>query len=194
MAGKLYGRARASRLLSRSQTAYLVLARADAYLKRQQEVYTARERTNINTMFALPKEWDEEHRVAWADRQYQKYIRAMDAVAMQHDVLAAHFIQPVPAIGKPLTAEEKTAVGDLSYRRLYERITGDVLSLANAGTPIFSLLDVFKHNTDTLYADVVHLRRSADGTSAGYALIAQRMAEVLARAWSLQPKHQMASH
>ena len=191
--GKLYGRARASRVLSRSQAAYLVLARADAYLKGQQEVYAARERTNINTMFALPKEWDEEHRVAWADRQYQKYIRAMDAVALQHDVLTAHFIQPVPAIRKPLTSEEKTVVGDLSYRRRYERITGDVLSLADAGTPIFSLLDVFEHNTDTLYADVIHLRRAADGTSPGYALIAQRMAEVLARAWSLQPKHRIAS-
>jgi hypothetical protein len=194
IAGKLYGRARASRILSRSQAAYLVLARVDAYVKGQQELYTARERTNINTMFALPKEWDEEHRVAWADRQYQKYIRAMDAVAMQHDVLAAHFIQPVPAIRKSLTAEEKAVVGDLGYRSLYERITGDVLSLANSGTPIFSLLDVFEHNTDTLYADVIHLRRAADGTSPGYALMAQRMAEVLARTWRLQPKRGMASH
>src|SRR6185369_2237869 len=104
---------------------------------------------NINTMFALPTDWDEDHRVAWADRQYQKYIRAMDAIAAQHYVLSAHFIQPVPAIGKPLTAEEQTVVGDLGYRGLYERITGDVLALARQGTPIFSLLDLFEHTTET---------------------------------------------
>jgi hypothetical protein len=190
IAGKLYGRARASRVLSRSQAAFLVLARVDAYVKSEEQLYTERERTNINTIFALPKEWDEEHRVAWADGQYQKYIRAMDAVAAQNDVLVAHFIQPVPAIQKTLTADEKTVVGDLSYRGLYERITSDVLALANGGTPIFSLLDVFKDNTDTLYADVIHLRQAPDGSSAGYALLAQRMADVLARTWHLRSRHE----
>jgi hypothetical protein len=190
IAGKLYGRARASRILSRSQAAFLLLARVDAYVKSQERLYSERERTNINTIFALPKEWDEEHRVTWADRQYQKYIRAMDVVAAQNAVLVAHFIQPVPAIRKTLTPDEKTVVGDLSYRSLYERIAGDVLSLANTGTPIFSLLDVFQNNTDTLYADVIHLRQSSDGTSVGYALIAQRMADVLADTWHLRPKHE----
>ena len=188
IAGKAYGRAQSNRVLSRSQAAYLVLARVDAYVKGQQELYSARERTNINTMFALPNDWDEEHRVAWAGRQYQKYIRAMDAVAVQNDALVAHFIQPVPAIRKMLTAEEKTVVGDLGYRSRYERIAGDVLSLASAGTPVFSLLDVFEHNTETLYADVIHLRQAPDGTSTGYSLMAQRMADTLARTWHLRPK------
>jgi hypothetical protein len=76
----------------------------------------------------------------------------------------------------------------LGYRSRYERITRDVLSLANTGTPIFSLLDVFEHNTDSLYADVIHLRQAPDGTSAGYALMAQRMADTLARTWHLRPK------
>jgi len=186
--GKLYGRAANSRVLSRSQIAYLVLARLDAYLKEQQSLYTAREKTNVNTMFQLPEGWDEERRIVWADGQYRKYIRAMDAVAAQNGVLFAHFIQPVPALGKTLTAEEQAVVGDLGYRGLYERITRDVLSLANTGTPIFSLLDVFRRNTDSLYADVIHLRQAPDGTSPGYALIAQRMATVLASTWHLQPK------
>ena len=186
--GKLYGRAANSRVLSRSQIAYLVLARLDAYLKEQQSLYTAREKTNVNTMFQLPEGWDEERRIVWADGQYRKYIRAMDAVAAQNGVLFAHFIQPVPALGKTLTAEEQAVVGDLGYRGLYERITRDVLSLAHTGTPIFSLLDVFRHNTDSLYADVIHLRQAPDGTSPGYALIAQRMATVLASTWHLQPK------
>lgn len=114
----------------------------------------------------------------------------MDAVAVQNAVMVAHFIQPVPAIQKTLTPDEKTVVGDLSYRGLYARITGDVPGLAKGGTPIFSLLDVFKDNRDTLYADVIHLRQAPDGTSTGYALIAQRMADVLARTWHLRPRHE----
>lgn len=187
--GKLFGRAVANPVVSRSQVAYLVLARLDAYLKEQQGLFTARERTNVNTIFALPKGWDEEHRVAWADGQYRKYIRAMDAVAAQNGVLFAHFIQPAPAIAKPLTDEEIAVVGDLSYRPRYERITTDVLSLAREGTPIFSLLDIFEHSRQTLYADTIHLRQEPDGSSAGYHLMAERMASVLARTWHLRPRH-----
>jgi hypothetical protein len=193
IAGKLYARASANALLSRSQVVYLILARVDAYLKEQQTIYTARERTNLNTMLALPEEWDHEHRVAWADGQYRKYVRAMDAVAAQHDVLAAHFIQPVPAIAKQLTDDEKAVVGDLGYRPLYERISGDVLDLAKDGTPIFSLLDLFEHTSGTVYADVIHLRQEPDGTSEGYRMMAERMATTLARTWRLQPKRTIAS-
>ena len=64
-------------------------------------------------------------------------------------------------------------------RRIPDRILISVLH---------SLLDVFEHNTDSLYADVIHLRRAPDGTSAGYALMAQRMADTLARTWHLRPK------
>jgi hypothetical protein len=144
-------------------------------------------------MFLLPKDWDEPHRLSWATGQYRKYVVAMDAVATQHDVLVAHFVQPVPAIGKPLTDEEKAVVGDLGYRAKYARIAGDVLALAKQGTPIFSLLDLFDANTETLYADVIHLRQTADGSSDGYRLMAERMAAVLGRAWHLQPKHTIAS-
>src|SRR5262249_50498060 len=180
-------------LLPRSAAAYPVLARVDAYVKAQQSIYNERERTNINTMFLLPKEWDDEHRVSWATGQYRKYIAAMDAVAAQHDVLAAHFLQPVPAIAKPLTADEQAVGGPLDYRATYQRIADDVLSLAAHGTPVFSLLDVFERNTQTLYADVIHLRTAADGTSEGYRLMAERMAQILGRTWRLQPNRTIAS-
>src|SRR5262249_7585529 len=183
----------ANPLLSRSAAAYLVLARVDAYVKAQQSIYNEGERTNINTMFLLPKEWDDEHRLSWATGQYRKYITAMDAVAAQHDLLAAHFLQPVPAIGKPLTAEEQAVVGPLDYRGKYERIVNDVLPLAARGTPVFSLLDLFDRTTQTLYADVIHLRIAADGTSEGYRLMAERMAQILGRTWRLQPNRAIAS-
>jgi len=193
IAGKLYARAAANALLSRSQVVYLILAKIDAYLKGQQTIYTARERTNLNTILALPEDWDHERRVAWADGQYRKYVKAMDAVAAQQDVLVAHFIQPAPAIGKQLTDEEKAVVGDLGYRALYERIARDVLDLANDGTPVFSLLDLFEHTSGSVYGDAIHLRQQPDGTSEGYRMMAERIASTLARTWRLQPKRTITS-
>jgi hypothetical protein len=193
IAGKLLARAVANPVLSRSEAAYLVLARVDAYVKAQQSIYDQRERTNINTMFLLPKDWDDEHRFAWATGQYRKYIGAMDAVAAQHDVLAAHFLQPVPAIAKPLTTEEQAVVGPLDYRANYQRIVTDVMTLADRGTPVFSLLDVFAQSNQTLYADVIHLRQEPDGTSEGYRLMAERMAAILGETWQLQRKHPHSS-
>jgi hypothetical protein len=140
-------------------------------------------------MFQLPKDWEDEHRIAWAMAQYRKYIMAMDAVAGQHGVLAAHFLQPVPAISKPLTGEEQSIVGPLDYRAKYQRIVDDAMALRHQGVPIFSLLDLFERHTDTLYADMVHLRQAADGTSEGYRLMAERMAVILGEAWRLLPKH-----
>ena len=190
IAGRLYGYAQPSWVLSHSQAAYLVLARIDTYLKQRQASYT---RTNLSTIFLLPREWDLEHRVAWADGQYRKYIKAMDAVAASNDVLFAHFIQPVPAIGKVLTADEKAVVGDLSYGARYARMTSDVVSLANAGTPVFSLLDLFERNPHTLYVDSIHLREEPDGTSEGYSLMAERMESLIARTWHLKPKRGIVS-
>jgi hypothetical protein len=184
MLGQVYGYAAANRFLSRSEAAYIILARIDASLR--QQLQSAQPNTTINTIFQLPRDWDEERRVAWADRQYRKYIRAMDAIAAQNGALVAHFLQPVPALGKPLTDEEKAVVGDLSYRARYQRIMSDVLAMADEGTPIFSLLDLFEHNTHTLYADVIHLRQSPDGASEGHQLMAERMATVLAGAWHLR--------
>ena len=184
--GRIYGYAAANMVLSRSEAAYIVLARIDAQL--QEQLRSAQPTTTINTIFQLPPDWDEERRIAWADGQYRKYIRAMDAIAAQNGALAAHFLQPVPAIGKPLTDEERAVVGDLSYRARYERIMRDVLRLADEGTPIYSLLELFEHNTQTLYADVIHLRQLPDGSSEGYRLIAERMAMLLAQTWQLPRK------
>jgi hypothetical protein len=180
-----------NRILSRSQAVSIVLARVDASLR--QDLQSAQPKTTVNTIFALPAGWGEEKRIAWADGQYRKYIRAMDAVAEQNGVLAAHFIQPVPAIAKPLTEAEKRVVGDLGYRERYRRITNDVLALASEGTPIYSLLDLFEHNPHTLYADVIHLRQAPDGESEGYRLMAERMATVLAQTWKLRALRKAAA-
>ena len=59
---------------------------------------------------------------------------------------------------------------------------------------MFSLLDVFEHNAGTMYADVIHLRQSRDGTSEGYGLMSERMATVLARTWNLRSRRRGEMH
>ena len=182
--GKVYGLIVNNAVLSRSQAAYVVVAGLAKIIRRP--VAIGEWPTTVESIFALPSEWSRDKRVNWAIEQYRKYIKAMDAVASDRGVLIAHFIQPVPAIGKQLTAEERRIVGDLSYRDIYRQMTDRLLQLNGEATKIYSLLDVFKDVDDTLYADHVHLRRTASGESVGYRLMAQEMAELLAQTWSLE--------
>jgi hypothetical protein len=135
---------------------------------------------------ALPGEWTAEERKTWAIGQYAKYIRAMAAIALEQGVLDAHFIQPVPAIGKELTPEEEAVVGSLDYAGLYQETTDALVALNDQGTPVVSLLGIFAADDRTLYADAVHLIRGEGNRSPGYEAIASRMADDLARLWSLR--------
>ena len=188
MAGKLYAYAAANPLLSRSQAGYIALAALDDYLRRVPTVAPAAQRTTVESIFALPTDWDEPRRRAWALRQYEKYLHAMDAVASQQSVLAAHFIQPVPAIGKTLSDDEQRVAGDLGYAGMYQRMTSDLVATSLPAMPIVSLLDVFASHRETLYADPIHMRQANDGQSAGYELMAERIADTLARVWHLRAK------
>jgi len=193
MAARVFTFATGNPILSRSQAVYLVLARIDQYLRETPAAAVPR-KTTVESMFALPGTWSKEQRIGWTDAQYQKYIRAMDAVAAQHHVLTAHFIQPAPAIGKVLTPEERTLAEPLDYAALYQRMTRDLMQLQSDGTPIFSLLDVFNERHDTLYADKVHVHQDEDGTSEGYRLIAERIARQLGETWQLERKKLASVH
>lgn len=186
--GKIFGFASQNAVLSRSQAVYLLLSRIDESLRHSREQMQNRS-TTVENMFALPQGWSDERVVEWALGQYEKYIRAMDAVAAQNDVLAAHFIQPVPAIDKPLTDDERRHAGPLTYAPLYQRMADRLLSMRGRyGTNMFSMLDVFHGHTESLYADDGHLRRTAAGDSDGYRMMAVRMEQVLAKLWQLKAR------
>jgi hypothetical protein len=186
IAGRALGALTDSTVLSRSHTAYVV-ARA---LERWAASGPREDRrvTSLEALFAVPQDWSAERRFDANVSHYQKYIRAMDAIARDRRVLTAHFIQPVPAIGKVLTAEERAVAGDLDYADVYLRMTQRLLEMKRSGTHIHDLLDVFEKERDSLYEDSVHLRKDADGGSRGYRLMAERMAETLAVDWRLGRK------
>jgi hypothetical protein len=114
-------------------------------------------------------------------------MRIIDAVAARLGVRAAYFIQPVPAIGKPLAPEEARVVGDLSYTDSYARMTAALVALNGEGIPVFSLLDVFSEVREPIYADHIHcINDPQTGESRGFRMMAERMADILEAQWQLR--------
>jgi 2-C-methyl-D-erythritol 2,4-cyclodiphosphate synthase len=120
---------------------------------------------------------------------YQKYTRAIEAVAKDNNVKTAYFIQPVPSWGKTLTEDEKRAAGaNMTDPVLYRRIVEGMLTLRERGLAIFDLGDLLKDVTETVYADDIHFIRDTKGDSKGYRLMARRVTDDLAKSWDLKAK------
>jgi hypothetical protein len=112
----------------------------------------------------------------------------MNAIARDYETRAMFFLQPVPAIGKVLTDDERRASPNLSYGARYGAVVAGLESLRNQGIDVRSLLHVFEREKELIYADDIHPFRSADGESRGYRLIAAEMAKEMAGAWHYQPR------
>jgi hypothetical protein len=145
-------------------------------------------------MFTLPAGWDDAQAFAWNVDQYRAYIRQLHGMAAETGALSASFVQPVPALQKPLTAEEQAVVGSLDYGPDYARMAQALATLADDDLAVFSLVDLFSETNATVYSDHIHLRFDGpQNDSSGYRLMAARMARDLARAWDLRPKTETAS-
>jgi hypothetical protein len=174
-------------LLSHSNLLYLALDSVRRAALRHQG-HADRSRTSAESLFALDRDWDRERLFDWHLGQYQKFIREMEAIAREFGVRSAFFVQPVPALGKPLSEAERRVVGDLGYGEDYQRMADRLLELRGHGIAIFSLLDVFAEHPETLYADGIHLERGDGGRSEGYRLMAEAIAPRLAETWGLEPR------
>jgi hypothetical protein len=185
VASRIVATVEASSFLSRSYLVYALVSSIRSYL----ESIVSKKATNINRfdlMFALPPEWTFDQKFAFNIEQYRKYIRTIWRMSQGRNARAAFMIQPVPAIGKPLSDEERRNAPDLSYRDLYQRISDNLLPLTQEGIPIYSLLDIYAHETATLYVDVIHLKSDAQGESPGYRIMAEAIAQRLGEGWNLQ--------
>jgi hypothetical protein len=179
LAGKMDG----NPFLSRSQAAYLLAEALGAWFQKDSGG-TAERKTTVQSLFALPKDWDTTRRIDFGLGQYEKYMNAMNGIGKAFDMPVLHFIQPAPAIGKPLSVDEQKIVGDLSYGPDYENMTRRLLALNARGVTVYSLLDIYKDEKDTLYEDHIHLRRGSSGESRGYRLMAEAMAEKMGQVMS----------
>ena len=173
---RLGGKMDGNPFLSRSQAAYLLAEALGAWFQKDSGG-TAERKTTVQSLFALPKDWDTTRRIDFGLGQYEKYMIAMNGIGKAFDIPVLHFIQPTPATGKPLSVDEQKIVGDLSYGPDYDNMTRRLLALNAKGVTVYSLLDIYKDEKGTLYEDHIHLRREPSGESRGYRLMAEAIAE-----------------
>lgn len=170
-------------LFRNSQFAYFVLSR----IRRKARDLAQKDEDKINPeiwktlrqMFATPADWNEGDRKRLALDSYKAYIRMMYAISRSFGIRPLFLIQPVPAIGKFLTEEEKKVVGDLSYEGIYADMTRELLSLRVEGIPVYSLLDIFESEEGTIYKDVIHIN------SRGNKLLRDEIIRLLEKEWGL---------
>ena len=188
--GRLAGSLAAMPVLGSSHAAYMVVRGIEQAAKGQ-DIFKSTKKTTLNSIFRMPEDIRRDTERAFGVQLglYQKYLRATEALARDYNLKSAYFLQPVPAWDKELTQDEKQAVGDLSYRDLYRKIVAGMLTLRERGMAIYDLGDIYAGQKDTIYADHIHpMRDRQSGESAGYRLMAARVAAQLAEAWGLQKK------
>jgi hypothetical protein len=177
-------------LLDHSHAAYMLVRGIQALAKSRDTAGTGK-RTTLNSLFTLPADIanDPEKLFQTQLALYQKYERAIEAVAKDNGVRTAYFLQPIPGYGKTLTEDEKrTADFDIVDR--YRRIVAGMLSLRQRGMAVFDLGDVFEDEKGRIYADRIHCWRDPGpkAESRGYTIMAERVAHDLAQAWGLNRK------
>jgi hypothetical protein len=187
--GRLAGALAANPLLGHSHAAYMVIRGIEAMAKSKDSFKSAK-KTTLAGMFALPDDIrrnpDREFAVQLG--LYQKYTRAIEAVARDNAIKTAYFLQPVPPYGKALTEEEKKGAGDLSYGDIYRKMVAGMMTLRDRGLAIYDLGDLLKDEKGTFYADDIHFIRVKGAESPGYRLMAARVGQLLAETWALKPK------
>jgi len=182
-------------VLGHSHAAYMIIRGIEAVAK-SKDNFTSKKKTTLTSLFSLPAEVSADPEKVFQTQLglYQKYERAIEAVARDNGVKTAYFLQPVPGYDKPLTDEERRNAGDLSYVPSYRRIVEGMLTLRDRGMAVFDLGDIYKDETGKIYADDVHCVRANEmlgdrrADSRGYTIMAERVADDLAQAWGLKPK------
>ena len=175
-------------ITSHSHAAYLIATAMTPRPYDDNEGFGAR---TFQAMMNLPKSISDSPEAAmdWQIAQYAKYIRLMDLTARDFGIKSMFFLQPVPAVDKTLTAEERRGTPDLKYGERYIEIVRRLLALRERNIEVRSLLDVFKDEKETIYSDDIHPRRDLMD-SRGYSLMAARMAQEMASAWGWRTKPQ----
>ncbi|TAJ92087.1 MAG: hypothetical protein EPO41_14330 [Reyranella sp.] len=175
-------------ITSHSHAAYLIASALTSKPYDHDDGFGAK---TYRAMMSLPRSITDssEATVDWQIAQYAKYIRIMDLTARDFGIKSMFFLQPVPAVDKTLTAEEKRGTPDPAYGARYAEIARRLLALRERHIEIRSLLDIYKDEKETIYADDIHPARQGMD-SRGYQLMAARMTQDMAAAWGWRTKPQ----
>jgi hypothetical protein len=110
----------------------------------------------LDTPWRYPESVDKPARRDAALADYRRYLGLMGHGARALGLPFLALIQPAPAFGKTLTAEERAVVGELNYSRIYATMRETVASLRGEGVAIEDMADVFIGVSETVYVDKVH--------------------------------------
>jgi len=150
------------------------------------------DRSYLVRIFSMPR-LGRDRRWSYAIRRYTDYQRFLHGACKQVGIRSAHFLQPIPGLGKTLTDRERSYSLPLGEDvvDLYRLMESEMAVMRSRdGIPTASLVDVFRDRSDTLYADWPHcILDRGTGESEGYRLMAEAMAEELGRLWALDERH-----
>ena len=140
---------------------------------------------HIDAMFGLPESWPLEKRKQHFMTRYADYVRSMQRIANDNQIKFALFIQPVMAVGKPLTPEEQQHMIVPGFAENYRQMEQALLSL-NTGdnTSIVSLTDIYADYEQTAYTDPIHIAPRSEAME----ILIREIINNLARQWQLEPK------
>ncbi|HSI00061.1 MAG TPA: hypothetical protein VLA02_05620 [Reyranella sp.] len=190
--GRVAGSLAQMPVLGSSHAAYMVVRGIEAAAKGRDIVKGDKnKKTTLNSIFALPADIKGNGEKVFQIQLtlYQKYTRAIEAVARDNNVRSAYFLQPVPSWGKVLTEQEKRgAGGNLADPVIYRRMVEGMLTLRDRGMAVYDLGDLLKDVPEPVYADDIHFIRDTRGDSRGYRMMAKRVADDLAKTWNLKEK------
>lgn len=169
-------------LLSHSKTAYFISEKLRQGIAGSMEKKSVRNSwqsmPHLATIYALPAEWDRQQKRLYAISQYLKYLKLMQATANTYHIKLAIFLQPAPALYKPLSPSERAVVGELDYGEDYLAFEQAALQ-ARPDLPLYSLLNTFASTRDSIYKDGIHYEKNSPGPD----LVMQRIYQQLNTSW-----------
>jgi len=184
LSGKLFDLIGNNIVLRHSKTAYFITRTLRDHLEknvgRKNDMDSLQEGSlqPLEKVFTLPVDWSLEKRRGYAIDQYIKYLSLMNATAKQYHIKLEIFLQPAPAIDKPLTDEELQVTDDLGYKEDYLLFEKQITKQQNV-LPVHSLLDTFKTEKESIYKDGIHYREDSPGPT----LVMNRIYQQLNLSW-----------
>ena len=142
--------------------------------------------TTLRFQFSYPENWSKKQSSDANIRKWQNYLNSLRGLTMGLGLKYAHFIQPIPSLGKVLTIEEKKYAQWIKGDEYLRAIINPAEELRNKGFPVESLAEVFINTKETVYHDEIHCGYDADLDSLGYRIMAKSMSESIGRFWNLK--------
>lgn len=179
--GFLFAWLREDGLLQKSHTVYFFTDRLRNKL-RDIHQQSRRDETGLHNLASSGGELSRTETFRYNLERYKHTLRQTNAIASRFKIRTLHFLQPVPAEKRNLTAREVEVVGDLSYRKDYQVQTDELLELTKEEINIVSLHDLFKDTSEDIFNDRIHLNLS------GREAVIQKIVSDIGRRWKLEAK------